>query len=70
MMQVGNAIQWVLQVMVPSACSFIVLVLTVSLHISAYMAIFRRVGYFNFHMLEGFCFPGTKISEAESFKHM
>jgi hypothetical protein len=39
---------WVLQVMFPSACSFIVLVFTVSLHVSAYMAIFRCVGYFIF----------------------
>jgi hypothetical protein len=35
-----------------SACSFIVL--WFSLHVSAYMAIFRCVGYF--HILEGFCF--------------
>jgi hypothetical protein len=38
--------QWVLQVTFPSACSFIVLVFTVSLHVSAYMAIFKCVGYF------------------------
>jgi hypothetical protein len=28
----------------------------ISLHGSAYMAIFRCVGYFYFHMPEGFCF--------------
>jgi hypothetical protein len=28
----------------------------ISLHVSAYMAIFRCVGYFYFHMPEGFCF--------------
>jgi hypothetical protein len=46
----------------PSACSFIVDVhcLTFScrcstLHVSAYMAIFKCVGYVNFHMTEGFC---------------
>jgi hypothetical protein len=44
--------QWVLQVMFPSACSFIVLVFTVSLHVSAYMAIFRRVVYFIFICLK------------------
>jgi hypothetical protein len=27
-----------------------------SLHVSAYMVIFKCVGYFYFHMLEGFCF--------------
>jgi hypothetical protein len=27
-----------------------------SLHVSAYMAIFRCVEYFYFHMSEGFCF--------------
>jgi hypothetical protein len=31
--------------MFPSACNFIVLVFTVSLHVSAYMAIFKCVGY-------------------------
>jgi hypothetical protein len=45
-------VQWVLQVMFPSACSFIVLVFTVSLHVSAYMAIFRCVGYFIFICLK------------------
>jgi hypothetical protein len=38
-------VQWVLQVMFPSACSFIMLVFTVSLHVSTYMAILRCVGY-------------------------
>jgi hypothetical protein len=56
-----------LQVMLPSACSFIVDVschcLTFScrcftLHVSAYMAIFRCVGYFYFHIAEGICFAG------------
>jgi hypothetical protein len=37
-------VQWVLQVRFPSACSFIVLSFTVSLHVSAYKAIFRCVG--------------------------
>jgi hypothetical protein len=32
--------------MFPSACSLIVLVFTVSLHVSAYMAIFKHVGVF------------------------
>jgi hypothetical protein len=41
-------VQWVLQVIFPSACSFIVLVFTVSLHVSAYIAFFRCVGYFIF----------------------
>jgi hypothetical protein len=44
--------QWVLQVMFPSACSFIVLVFTVSLHVSAYMTIFKSVGYFTFICLK------------------
>jgi hypothetical protein len=38
-------VQRVLQFMFPSASSFIVLVFTVSLHASAYMAIFKCVGY-------------------------
>jgi hypothetical protein len=39
-------IQWALQVMFPSACSFIVVVFhRLSLHVSAYMAIFKCVGY-------------------------
>jgi hypothetical protein len=38
--------------MFPSACSFIVLVFTVSLHVSAYMAIFKCVGYFIFLCLK------------------
>jgi hypothetical protein len=38
--------------MFPSACSFIVLVFTVSLHVSAYMAIFKCVGYFVFICLK------------------
>jgi hypothetical protein len=37
-------VQWALQVMLPSACSFIV------------YCVFRYVGYFYFHMLEEFCF--------------
>jgi hypothetical protein len=60
-------VQWVLQVKLPSACSFIVDVschcFTFSchcftLHVSAYMAIFRCVGYFYFHIPEGICFAG------------
>jgi hypothetical protein len=47
--QINNDIyQWILQIMFPSACSFIVLVFTVSLHPSAYMAIFMCVGYIFF----------------------
>jgi hypothetical protein len=38
--------------MFPSACSFIVLVFTVSLHVSAYIAIFRCVVYFIFICLK------------------
>jgi hypothetical protein len=38
--------QWVLQVMFTSASSCILLVFIVSLHVSAYMAIFKCVGYF------------------------
>jgi hypothetical protein len=45
-------VQWVLQVMFPSACSFIVLVFTVSLHVSAYVAIFTCIGYFIFICLK------------------
>jgi hypothetical protein len=44
--------QLVLQVMFPYACSFIVLVFTVSLYVSAYMAIFKCVGYFIFIYLK------------------
>jgi hypothetical protein len=44
--------------MIPSACSFIVLVFTVSLHVSVYMAIFK-CGIFYSHMLKGFCFAAT-----------
>jgi hypothetical protein len=44
--------QWVLQVIFPSACSFIVLIVTVSLHVSAYMAIFKCVRYFIFICLK------------------
>jgi hypothetical protein len=35
-------VQRLLQVMFPSVCSFIVLVFTLSLHVSAYMAIFTN----------------------------
>jgi hypothetical protein len=38
--------------MFPSACSFIVLVFIISLHVSAYMAIFKSVGYFIFICLK------------------
>jgi hypothetical protein len=38
--------------MFPSACSFIVLVLTVSLHVSGYVAIFKCVGCFIFICLK------------------
>jgi hypothetical protein len=34
-----------------------------SLHVSAYMAIFRCVGYFYFHMPAGFCFENGKIEK-------
>jgi hypothetical protein len=44
--------EWALKVMVLSACSFIVLVFTVSLHVLAYMAIFRYVWYFIFICLK------------------
>jgi hypothetical protein len=43
---------------VTSACSFIVDVSCLTLHVSAYMAIFKCVGYFYFHMPEGICFAG------------
>jgi hypothetical protein len=33
-----------------------------SLHVSAYMAIFKCVGYLYFHMLEGFCFAASFLS--------
>jgi hypothetical protein len=48
---------WILQVMFPPACSFIVLVFTVSLHVSAYMAIFRSVGRFIFKCLKDSASP-------------
>jgi hypothetical protein len=38
--------QWLLQFIFPSACSFTVLVSTVSLHVSAYMAIFMYIEFF------------------------
>jgi hypothetical protein len=44
-----SIVQWVLQVMCPSACSCIVLVFhcwTLSLHVSAYLAIFKFVHVF------------------------
>jgi Ca2+/Na+ antiporter len=53
--------------MFPSACSVIVLVFTASLHVSAYVAIFRCVGFFIFIYLKK---KAEKSSEAESFKHM
>jgi hypothetical protein len=45
---------------VAAACSFIVDVSChcFRLHVSAYMAIFRRVGYFYFYIPEGICFAG------------
>jgi hypothetical protein len=46
----------VLQVMFPSSCSFIVSVFTVSLYVSAYMAIFKCVGYFIFINLTSLLF--------------
>jgi hypothetical protein len=44
----GSHVQWVLQVMLPSACSFIVdfSCHCLTLYVSAYMAIFKCVGYF------------------------
>jgi hypothetical protein len=46
--------------MLPSACSFVVEVSChcFTLHVSAYMAIFRCVGYYYSHVLEGICFAG------------
>jgi hypothetical protein len=51
---------WVLQVMLLSACSFIVEVSChcFTLHVSAYTAIFRCVGCYYSHVLEGICFTG------------
>jgi hypothetical protein len=39
-----------------------------SLHVSAYMAIFKCVGYFYFHMSEGFYFAAFFLSY--SFRHV
>jgi hypothetical protein len=36
-------VQWLLQVIFPSVCSFIALVFTLSLHVSAYVAIFTHI---------------------------
>jgi hypothetical protein len=46
--------------MLPSACSFIAEVSChcFTLHVSAYMAIFRCVGCYYSHVLEGICFAG------------
>jgi hypothetical protein len=44
--------------MLPSACSFIVSCHCLTLHVSAYMATFKCVGYFYFHIPEGICFAG------------
>jgi hypothetical protein len=54
-------VQWVLQVMLPSACSFIVEVSChcFTLHVSAYIAIFRCVGCYYPHVLGGICFAGV-----------
>jgi hypothetical protein len=53
-----NTDQWVLQVMLLYACSFIVEVSChcFTLHFSAYMAIFRCVVCYYSHILEGICF--------------
>jgi hypothetical protein len=40
--------QWVLQVMLPSVQVYCVSFHCLSLHVSAYMAIFKWVGYFYF----------------------
>jgi hypothetical protein len=48
--------------MFPSACSFIVLVFTVSLHVSAYMAIVRGTEYFIFICLKR---QTTKTEQAD-----
>jgi hypothetical protein len=48
--------QWVLQVMLPSACSFIVLVFTVFHYTLRPTWPYSCVGYIYFHMPEGFCF--------------
>jgi hypothetical protein len=67
-------VQWVLQVMLSSACSFIVLVSTVfQLHVSAYMAIFKCVGYFIFICLKDsasllFFSCGHRILQANEYK--
>jgi hypothetical protein len=45
-------VQWVLQVTLPSACSFIVLVVTVLHYMFRPMAIFMCVGYFYFIRLK------------------
>jgi hypothetical protein len=58
-----------MQVMIPSACSFIVLVVTVlhlapsfTLHVSAYIAIFKCVGFsFASKSREADFFRNTKI---------
>jgi hypothetical protein len=48
------------EVMLPSACSFIVEVSChcLTLHVSAYLAIFRCVGCYYSHVLEGICLAG------------
>jgi hypothetical protein len=50
--------------MLPSACSSIVEVSDhcFTLHVSAYMAIFRCVGCYYSHVLEGICFAGLSVS--------
>jgi hypothetical protein len=57
-------VQWVLQVKLPSACSLIVEVSChcFTLHASAYMAIFRCVGCYYSHVLEGISFAGSSVS--------
>jgi hypothetical protein len=49
-------VQWVLQVMLLSACSFIVLVFTVFHYMFRPTWPSSCVGYIYFHMPEGFCF--------------
>jgi hypothetical protein len=62
-------VQWVLQVMLPSACSFIVEVSChcFTLNVSAYMAIFKCVGCYYSHVLEETCFAG--FSESCTWLH-
>jgi hypothetical protein len=59
----------VLQAMFRSACSFIVLVFTVSLHVSAYMAIFKLFRVLYFHMLEMAAQNRQTKKKEQAYKH-